>query len=212
MFCINLAGGFLRDGYKVLYIENEDPDDVTISRLISRLSGLSIFELNEKPEDFSKIQTKIEGMGYNNFLLKGLSPGTFSEIQGLIDRHKPDIVIINQLRNMWVGKSVAGNKVEQLERAATSARNLAKKNNILVVSVTQAGDSATDKLVLDMGDVDFSNTGIPSQMDLMIGIGVNEDFQRNNQRMISLPKNKLSGEHVYFPVVINPHICKVTSL
>ena len=113
-----------------------------------------------------------------------MSPGTFRDIQSLIDQHGVDVVIINQLRNIWVGKE---GRVEQMEIAATSARNLAKKNNILVIGVTQAGDSGTNKLRLEMGDIDFSNTGMPAQMDLIIGVGSNDEYDGKSWRMISLP-------------------------
>jgi hypothetical protein len=72
-------------------------------------------------------------------------------------------------------------------------RNIGKKHGVLVVSITQAGDSATDKCILDQGDVDGSNTGIPSQMDVMIGVGLNEEYERSSMRHLSLSKNKLGG-------------------
>ena len=205
LFAINLCGGFLYDGYKVLFIENEDPTDITMSRIICRLSEKTIHEVIELAD---KLQKDVDAKGYKNLVFKSMSPGTFHEIQGLIDQHKPDIVIINQLRNIYCGKC---ERVIQLERAATNSRNLAKKNNIVVVGISQAGDSADNKLVLEMGDIDFSNTGMPSQMDLIIGVGINPDFESKGQRMISLPKNKL-GEHSYFPVIVDTKISKIISI
>ena len=206
LFIINLVGGLLRDGYKVLFIENEDPAKATMSRIVCRLSEKSIVDVIENPDEVEKL---IKTRGYDNLILKSLSPGTFREIQSLIDQHGVDVVVINQLRNIWVGKE---GRVEQMEIAATSARNLAKKNDILVIGVTQAGDSGTNKLRLEMGDIDFSNTGMPAQMDLIIGIGSNEEYDGKSWRMISLPKNKLSGEHLYFPVMVDTKINKVKSI
>ena len=206
LFVINLVGGFLHDGYKVLFIENEDPAKATMSRIVCRLSEKSIVDVIENPDEVEKtIRTK----GYDNLILKSLSPGTFREIQSLIDQYGVDVVIINQLRNIWVGKE---SRVEQMEIAATSARNLAKKNDILVIGVTQAGDSGTNKLRLEMGDIDFSNTGMPAQMDLIVGIGCNEEYEGKAWRMISLPKNKLSGEHLYFPILIDTKTNKIKSI
>ena len=206
LFIINLIGGFLRDGYKVLFIENEDPAKATMSRVVCRLSEKHIVDVIENPD---QVEESIKTKGYDNLILKSLSPGTFREIQSLIDEHGVDVVVINQLRNIWVGKE---GRVEQMEIAATSARNVAKKNDILVIGVTQAGDSGTNKLRLEMGDIDFSNTGMPAQMDLIIGIGSNEEYDGKSWRMISLPKNKLSGEHVYFPVMVDTKINKVKSI
>ena len=206
LFIINLIGGFLRDGYKVLFIENEDPAKATMSRIVCRLSEKHIVDVIENPD---QVEESIKTKGYDNLILKSLSPGTFREIQSLIDEHGVDVVVINQLRNIWVGKE---SRVEQMEIAATSARNLAKKNDILVVGVTQAGDSGTNKLRLEMGDIDFSNTGMPAQMDLIVGVGSNEEYDSKSWRMISLPKNKLSGEHVFFPVMVDTKTSKVTSI
>jgi len=206
LFIINMVGGLLHDGYKVLFIENEDPAKATMSRIVCRLSEKHIVDVIENPDE---VEETIKTRGYDNLILKSLSPGTFRDIQSLIDQHGVDVVVINQLRNIWVGKE---SRVEQMEIAATSARNLAKKNNILVIGVTQAGDSGTNKLRLEMGDIDFSNTGMPAQMDLIIGVGSNEEYDSKSWRMISLPKNKLSGEHLYFPVLIDTKTNKITSI
>ena len=206
LFIINMVGGLLHDGYKVLFIENEDPAKSTMSRLVCRLAEKPIVDVIENPDEVEEVVKK---RGYDNLILKSLSRGTFKDIQSLIDQHGVDVVIINQLRNIWVGKE---SRVEQMEIAATSARNLAKKNNILVIGVTQAGDSGTNKLRLEMGDIDFSNTGMPAQMDLIIGVGSNDEYDSKSWRMVSLPKNKLSGEHVYFPVMVDTKTNKITSI
>ena len=206
LFTLNLSGGLLHDGKKVLYIENEDVSEVVLTRLVARLTGMTAEEVEKDP---NKAQKLANDSGYENFILKSVSPGTFYEIQSLIDRYKPDVVIINQLRNLYVGNCP---RVEQMERVATRARNLAKEYNIVVIGVTQAGDSADNKLVLEMGDIDFSNTGMPAQMDLIIGIGNNHNFEQNGRRMLSLPKNKLSGLHSYFPVAVDIKLSKIISI
>ncbi len=101
------------------------------------------------------------------------------------------------------------NRTQALEKAATSARNLAKRNNVLVVSVTQAADSASGKTILDRGDVDGSNVGIPGQCDLMIGIGADKHMEDTGARFLSFPKNKLSGRHTPIPVMFNYALSKV---
>jgi hypothetical protein len=55
-----------------------------------------------------------------------------------------------------------------------------------------------------MNDVEWSNTGIPGAADLMIGIGVDEEYLATNKRMLSIPKNKVNGRHGAFPVWIDP--------
>ena len=205
-FLINMVGGFLHDGHKVLFIENEDPTNVTLARIICRITGMLSEEIKQ---DVGRAQQLCEDRGYANLIFRSLAPGTLHEIQGLVDKHAPvDVVILNQLRNLFVGRE---DRVNALEKAATGARNIAKQNSLCFISSTQAGDSASEKAVLDMGDVDFSNTGIPGAMDLMIGIGCTKEMEGRGQRMISLPKNKLSGQHAYFPVTFDTRLSKVTT-
>jgi hypothetical protein len=90
-------------------------------------------------------------------------------------------------------------------------RNIAKKYDAVAITVTQAGDSAEGKAVLDMGDVDSSNTGIPGACDVLLGIGATEQHKEQGLRILSLSKNKLGGVHDSFPVRFNPAISKYVS-
>ena len=72
------------------------------------------------------------------------------------------------------------------------------------MSITQAGESADMKLRLNMGDVEWSNTGIPGAADLMIGIGLDAEFEATDRRMLSVCKNKVNGAHGAFPCWIEP--------
>ena len=102
--------------------------------------------------------------------------------------------------------------VKHIETASNTMRTIAKKYGIVTVSITQAGDSAYNKLVLEQGDVYFSNTGVPGSADLMIGVGINDDFEYNNKRMLSICKNKINGKHEYFPVKVDPARNLMTSI
>ena len=97
----------------------------------------------------------------------------------------------------------ADSKNAQLEAAANEARSVGKDARLLVVSITQAGNSATDKVYLDMNDVDNSKTGIPGAVDLMIGVGADNAMKANGLLGISLPKNKLGGLHDKFTVSVD---------
>ena len=205
-FAINLTRGFLRDGYRVLYLCNEEPKKQLIMRLLSRMLSK---QKKEVLADLDSAVVEATKVGLGNLYLEEINPGTFPEINGLIRKLKPDIVVIDQIRNIQM---VAESRTNQLEMAATEARNLAKKYNILSVIITQAGDSAENKLVLNMGDVDYSNTGIPAQVDLMVGVGVNQTTREQGLRTISIAKNKLSSDHGNFPVQVDESLSKIISL
>lgn len=187
----------VRQKLSVLYMGNEDPIIGIVSRFQGCLSKMPKLDRLRDPEAAQKV---LEAQGYEYAKFIAIAPGKPDEIEGYIREHKPDAIIVDQIRNLNMGNST---KVEMMEESAKFMRRMAIKHNLLSISATQAGDSAENKLVLTMGDVDFSNTGIPGQADLMIGIGVNAEFEHNHMRMISLCKNKLKGEHTHFPMKIN---------
>jgi len=203
LFVINMVSGFIEQKLRVLYIGNEDPAADIYMRYITRLTGRNKHDVLKEP---AKAQTLLEKKGYELLTLAPLAPGNFRQINRLIDKYDPQVVILDQLRNLDVSSE---GRTQQLEKAATEARNLAKRRQILVVSVTQAGDSASGKRILDRGDVDGSNVGIPGQADLMIGIGATADEEQKNERWMSFPKNKLSGNHAPIKVSIDPHTSRV---
>lgn len=204
--CINMNCGFARQGKRSLYFINEDRPQDIILRHVSNLSGLTKHQIQADPR---KAQQLAESVGYENIMVVSCAPGTPKQIRDYIEKFQPDCVIVDQLRNLKVR---ADNRVNQLEQAATQIRNIAKEMNVLAVSVTQAGDSADGKAVLEMGDVDFSNTGIPAQADVMIGIGMDAQLEAEGLRVFSLPKNKISGRHENFPVRLIPQLSRVTSV
>jgi archaellum biogenesis ATPase FlaH len=196
-FVVNCNRGFLRQQLKVLYCGNEDPIEDVVLRHVSCLSDMTKHEVIDDPESADH---NARECGYDNLVLASMTPGTPKEIEALVLEHKPDVLVVDQLRNLMVGEE---NFTRQLERAAQAVRAIGKKHNCLVLSVTQAGDSASGKSILDMGDVDSSNTGIPAQADVMIGIGMSRDDELQGRRVLSLPKNKAGGNHDSFPVRVD---------
>lgn len=206
-FVINASAGFARQNKRVLYFINEDrPEDIII-RHVSNLSGMNKHEVRDNPR---KAQDIANNHGWENIIIVSAAPGTPGQLRAYIEKYDPQCIIVDQLRNLKMSK--AEGRVNQLEAAATEVRNIGKEAKVLAVSVTQAGDSAENKLVLEQGDVDFSNTGIPGQADTMIGIGVNAQHEAEGLRVISLPKNKIGGVHEHFPVRIYPSISRYTSI
>jgi archaellum biogenesis ATPase FlaH len=206
LFVINMVAHFLRQRHSVLYVGNEDPAADIIYRIISRLSGLDKYAVRADPE---RAQRACDEANYSLLTFADLAPGDFTRIRSLVKRYRPSVVILDQLSNINVTVSRNESKTGSLEQAAKEARGLAKRSQLLVVSVVQAADSATGKVVLGRGDVHNSNVGIPGQVDLMLGLGADEAMESRGLREISIVKNKISGNHDHFTVKIIPHISKV---
>jgi archaellum biogenesis ATPase FlaH len=205
-FCVNATGGFARQNIRTNYYINEDRAADIIMRLVSCLSGMNKYEIQANPE---KAQRLALDNGFANVTVISCSPGTPDQIEQGIEEHEAQAVVVDQLRNL---KVKAESRVNQLEASATAMRNIFKKREVAGLCVTQAADSASGKLILETGDVDFSNVGIPAQADVMVGIGMDAEFEAEGLRMISLPKNKISGKHDHFPVRIIPTLSRIVSV
>ena len=203
--CVHMSCGFLHQGFRVLYIINEDREEDIYLRHVNNLSGYDKYTLTGNVRE---AQAKARGRGIDRLVIAGLAPGSIKQIAELIEQHSPDVVIVDQLRNLNVR---ADSRVNQLDAAARGVRDLGKYYNVLMVSVTQAGDSAEGKAVLDMGDVDFSNTGIPAACDVLLAVGKDATLEAEQRRMISLPKNKL-GREEHFVVNIQPNLSRLSNV
>ncbi len=204
--CMSIVWAFAAQGLPGIYFGNEDPIRHVIVRGQCALTGLT----KEQLRDSSAVaQKRLEAAGWDLVRWVPMSPGSPAYMEKIIKKYGAKWIIVDQLRNLNVRSDT---RVNQLEAAATSIRNIAIRHSLVAVSVTQAGDSADQKLVLGMGDIDFSNTGIPAQADLMIGMGVNDAYEQQGLRMLALPKNKLSGKHVHGPVRLNSQLSRLEDL
>jgi KaiC/GvpD/RAD55 family RecA-like ATPase len=203
LFGITFTAGFLAQGAKVLYIGNEDPIPDLIMRLLSCITGYTDEQLLKHKDE--AMRRAVE-QGYNNCVFAGLSPGTLYEVEALVRRHEPDILVVDQMRNI---AAKTENNTLRLEYVARELRNIARRQNCVVLAVTQVGDSGRDKLVLNDGDIDGSNTGIPGACDVILMVGSNDEYERMDLRMIKLAKNKLGGDHSELVVAVDRALSRV---
>jgi archaellum biogenesis ATPase FlaH len=196
---MTMVAGFLHQGLKVLVVENEDATKKTITRIVSCLTQVTAQGMVGQLE--SVVERAVQ-RGFRNLNVVGASPGTPSQLEALADRYKPDVMVVNQIHN--IAQSMKGdNHVLKLLAIATFMRNLGKKRNQIQISITQAEEAAAGKAVLNLNDVYFSNTAVQGAVDLMIGVGGTAEHIAQGTRVLSLPKNKLSGLHSHFPVSLN---------
>ena len=192
-YTINSCFGFVMQGLKVLYIANEEPAERVYLKFLTRLSGKDLDTVEailQSEGTVSDILPAKRLQKLDLFFIDDTFGETEYKLQEIIDDIKPDILVVDQIRNIEMRAKSA---VEQKEAVAKMMRRLAKKNDLLSISVTQAADSARGKVKLNQGDVDGSNIGIPGTADLMIGITSPNDENDGNNRWLSFPKNKISG-------------------
>lgn len=204
-----ISCGFAKQQADGIYFINEDRVDDVYTRHICNLSGIPERDIRQSDSQRRRaVELAMEkGFGYIRFI--SLSPGTLQQVEAFVDKFNPKWIVMDQLRNLNVKES---NKVLQLEYATSGMRNIGKKYGCIVVSTTQAGDSAEGKAILGMGDVDFSNTGVAAQADVLLGLGATENDVQQGVRYINLSKNKLTGWHGAFPVRLTPQLSRFTSV
>jgi KaiC/GvpD/RAD55 family RecA-like ATPase len=203
LFGITVTSGLLQQGAKVLYIGNEDPIDDLILRLLSNLSGMSADQMMENKEEAME---RAKASNYENCVFASLTPGTLYEIEALVRKHKPDAVVVDQMRNI---RAKTENNTQRLEVVAQEMRNMARRHNFLAIQLTQVGDSGRDVLVLNDGDIDGSNTGIPGACDVIVMVGSNDDYELRDLRQVTLAKNKRGGIHENFTVSVDRELSRV---
>lgn len=200
---ITMAVGFAKKGHKVLYLGNEDPAADLMVRAITAIT--------KKPRQEIDSETLNQALkcGLSNIRFVDISPGSLAEIEHHIRRFSPAVLVVDQLRNVHAGKTE--NLTQRLDAAAQGIRALGKRYGLVPISITQAGDSARDKAILDDGDIDSSNTGIPAAADVLIGLGSTESLRADGARMMTVCKNKVAGTHNHFTVRLDPLLSLVRS-
>jgi KaiC/GvpD/RAD55 family RecA-like ATPase len=202
LFSIAFIYSALRQNLKVLYCSNEDDPDTTVLRVAARMCDKPVDWVKENPTEANGMLAK---RNWDKFIFEELQPGNKADLTALVEKHRPDVLIIDQIRNLEMGSD---HKVIELETAAKFCRNLGKKYEMLVVSVTQAGESAEGKRILSRNDVDGSKTGIPGSVDVMIGVGASFEDESQGIRYLSFPKNKLGAKET-IRLTIDPFSSKV---
>lgn len=203
---LTLACGFGRQGARGIIFSNEERAERLRLRALSCATGMTSREIRDNPQAAKDIA---EQSGYNNIIFVSLSPGTLHQIEALVEKYEAKWFIVDQVRNLAMRSE---NRTNQLEMAAQGIRNIAKRTNSIGISVTQAGESAEGKSVLDMNDIDGSKTGIPGACDVMLGIGSNEEQEAHGVRVFTLSKNKIGGLHESFPTKLDTLLSRYSTI
>jgi len=191
-FCCFLAASYIRQGFKVTYWANEEPAEKIKLRIIQSYFGLKREELVE--------QRNTLPIRYDNEIAPLLtvmdSVGTsMEEANEYAKLNKPDIMFMDQLDKFRVaGEYNRGD--ERLKETYVLAREIAKRNNLLVWAVSQASNDAHDRQFIDYSMMDNSKTGKAGEADIIIGIGkTGASDVENIVRHVCVSKNKLNGWH-----------------
>lgn len=198
-------GGFCDQGAKTLYICNEELAIRSMLRAVSSFTGMTFDQIKDNPTAASEEFTIRDN-------IRMIDAGGWSTVQirNYCAKFEPDVVIVDQLDKMKDYPELEGHM--RLRQLYTDTREIGKDYGCAIIGVSQASVEAEGKSVIDYSMLEGSRTGKAAEADLIIGVGVNSIVERNdgteNVRTFNLCKNKLSGNHSSFNVLIQPSICR----
>ena len=197
-------GGFASQGAKVVALINEEPAVRTQMRLINAHTGMTRDEIKENTSQASELWSQIN----TNIKLLDTVDWNLDDVNKYLETHKTDILIIDQLDKVNVSGTFARTD-EKLRAIYTGARELAKRDNLWVIALSQASADGHNKLNLSFDMMENSKTGKAAEADLIIGIGKRETGNPNEpMRQLNISKNKINGVHAEVNAFISPQLSR----
>lgn len=195
-FVISLScapNGFCDQGAKVLYLANEEIPDRTKLRAYSTVTGYSKDEIKANP---AKMREKYLAKD-NRIIMNDTQDWEITKMEAYIHKLKPDIVILDQGDKVKMRGSYDAPHLK-LRELYTNLREVAKRQNIALISLCQASADADGKTVITPDQMEGSKTGKFAEADLIIGIGKRDDSADGTPevlRFLNVCKNKINGFH-----------------
>lgn len=186
--------GFVHQGAKVRVYVNEEPKRRTMQRALMAATGMNVRELQSNP----KLGCKKWKENYTDIRMFDANDLFIEQLDADCERHKPDIIIIDQLDKINVSGNFSRTD-EKLREIYTQARDIAKRHECAVIAVSQASADADGKTVLNPTQMEGSKTGKFAEADIIIGIGKHDDYgidgEQDRTRHLTVGKNKITGWH-----------------
>jgi hypothetical protein len=201
--------GWAKQGAKVAYFGNEEQAFRTKKRGMCCYSGIPESDWEDKKEGVIQKYAEIK----NNVYVLDVVGMSTDKMEKWIAKHRPDIVIIDQLDKVrTAGKYNSGH--EELRALYTQAREISKKYNCAIIGVSQASADAEGKLYYGFDMLEGSKTGKAAETDLIITIGkqgfATSQGEDNGFRVANICKNKLTGWHGNVSFMLDSPISRIT--
>ena len=198
--------GFAEQGAKVHAFINEEPAVRTQMRAISCFTGYNREQIAENTEDAQAEWIKIK----DNIKMIDTVDWTLDDIDSHCEKHKPDIIVIDQLDKVNV-KGTFARTDEKLRAIYTGAREIAKRRECVVIAISQASADAHNRDHISFDMMENSKTGKAAEADLIIGIGNRtSNDPTNNMRVLNISKNKITGWHGDPSCIIDKYLSRYT--
>jgi len=207
-FGVSLAaapGGFCDQQAKTFFYCNEESDARTKMRAVMAYTGMPMMaiELNikEAKETYSKISKQLQ---FYDCRTKNIL-----DVEAHIKKHKPNIVIIDQLDKLEVNGSFA-REDERLGELYIRFRDILNRYDCAGLALSQANADAEGKTVLNTTNMALARTSKAAECDVLIGIG-KSSLHEENTRILNILKNKVNGGFKDIVCQLQPEISRYVS-
>lgn len=186
--------GWARQGARVHAIVNEEKGTRTKLRLASAWTGMTKEEMFADRDKMRALWASARG----RIVMRDDDTYTMDRLEMYAKRHRPDVLVIDQLDKISVSGSFARDD-QRLREVYLRARSIGKRYDCAVFGISQASADAEGKTRLHYSMMESSKTGKAAEADLIMGIGKHPlqegQDEEDDTRFITLSKNKISGWH-----------------
>ncbi len=198
-----VAVGFAADGHSVSYLGNEEP----IHNIMLNFARSYLQKTEEELRGVSEEELARWNSVRENIHAYDAVGWSLADVGKLCNYNSTDIVIVDQTDKLAVNKKLDG--VERYREIYTGTREIAKRNDVLMINVTQASADAEGRRYLSYDMMAGSKTDKAAEVDLIIGIGKNPSMAGDDDgfRHLTVSKNKINGWHGFVTVGLQAERC-----
>lgn len=199
----DMCVGFADHGLKIAYFANEEPEYKIMLNLVRAKLELTDLELRANYEAGTSTYKALDNLCKNFSLFDAVGMDIF-DIHEYARSAEPDVIVLDQTDKLLLpGRHES--RHELLKNLYVHTREISKRNNLLMVNVSQASADAENKRYVTFDMLEYSKTGKAGEVDLAIGIGRNVSIDEDYLRILFVSKNKINGWHGPITVTFNPY-------
>lgn len=198
-------GGFAWQGAKVHVALNEEAARRVARRYLTSATGLTLDAIKDNTSYASTLYEPIKDK-LHLFTANGWS---INDLDRHLEKHKPDVIIVDMLDKIRSGQSFA-RKDQELREVYLQSRELAKMHECVFIGFSQLSADAEGITTLSQEMLEESKTGKAAEADLMVLVGkkrIAEGMSEDDpMRYINVAKNKINGIHGMRPAKLRGDI------
>lgn len=199
MLLCDLAAGYIKNGYKILYITLEMAEEKIAQRIDANILNIPLSKFDALTEDdWKKKKEYIQKTCSGKLIVKEYPTatahvGNFRFLLRELKQKKgftPDVIIIDYLNICASSKyKDKSNSYGYIKSICEELRGFAVENNVVLLTATQLNRGGTDNSDADITHISESMGG-PMTFDLLLALINSEELAISNQIMVKQLKNR----------------------